>query len=417
MSARGLWAHPQASRYLTGQALSLFGDSALWLACGIWVRTLTGSDTAAALTFACFTAPALLAPLAGLLVDRVRRRPLLVAANLAGAVILTPLLLVHDRRDVWLIYAVMLLYGVLNVLIAPAQSALLTALLPRDLLGDANAVLRTVQEGLRVLAPLAGAGLFTVLGGPAVVALDMATFLAAAALTARIRVTETQVAAAPAPRRGLGRRVVGQLGAGFRFLGGNPALRRVTLAGAVSAFAVGATDATTYAVISQGLHRAPQFVGVTQVAGGLGAVAGGLTAAAAMRRWGEARTVVAGLLLLAVAPGCLAAGRLPVVLAGKAVVGAALPWIVIAVVTLLQRLTPAGLQGRVYAAFEVCATGPQTAGLALGAVLVAALDHRLVLAGAALCLLAAAALLRRTRIPAEPAGPAVPVGAGAPLSG
>lgn len=134
MSARGLWTHPQARRYLTGQTLSLFGDSALWLACGIWVRTLTGSNTAAALTFVFFTAPALLAPLAGLLVDRVRRHPLLIAANLSGAAILTPLLLVHHRRDVWLIYTVMLLYGLLNVLIAPAQSALLTSLLPRDLL-------------------------------------------------------------------------------------------------------------------------------------------------------------------------------------------------------------------------------------------------------------------------------------------
>jgi MFS family permease len=403
MSARGLWAHPQARRYLIGQTLSLFGDSALWLACGIWVRTLTGSDTAAALTFVFFTAPALLAPLAGLLVDRVRRRPLLIAANLSGAAILTPLLLVHHRRDVWLIYTVMLLYGLLNVLIAPAQSALLTSLLPLHLLADANATLRTVQEGLRVLAPLAGAGLFAFLGGHAVAALDMASFLAAAVLTARIRVTETHTLDAPGrherPTHPL-RRAAGQIGAGFKFLTSSSALRRVTCASAIAAFAVGATDATTYAIISQGLQRAPQFIGVTQVAHGIGAIAGGLSAATAIRRLGETRTVVAGLALLAAAPLCLATQWLPVVLAGKLGVGAAVPWIVIAIITLWQRLAAVHLQGRVYAAFEVCATGPQTAGLALGAVLIAVLDYRLVLISAAFGLLISAAVLIRTHIPA-----------------
>lgn len=113
-----------------------------------------------------------------------------MVANLTGAVVLTPLLLVHDRRTVWLVYAVMLLYGLLNVTIAPAQSASLVVLLPEDLLADANAALRTVQEGLRVLAPVAGAGLFTVLGGRAVAVLDMASFLAAAALVATLRLRE-----------------------------------------------------------------------------------------------------------------------------------------------------------------------------------------------------------------------------------
>ncbi|GAA4257801.1 hypothetical protein [Dactylosporangium darangshiense] len=108
----------------------------------------------------------------------------------------------------------------------------------------------------------------------------MVSFLAAAALTARIRITETHVADAAARHERLIhplRRAAGQVGAGFRFLAGIPALRRVTFASAIAAFAVGAGDATSYAVISQGLHRAPQFIGVTQVAHGIGAIAGGLS--------------------------------------------------------------------------------------------------------------------------------------------
>ncbi|NMO51598.1 MFS transporter [Actinoplanes sp. TBRC 11911] len=428
MSARALWAHPDARSYLTGQTLSLLGDSALWLACGIWVKTLTGSDTAAALTFLFFTAPALLAPLAGLLADRVRRRPLLIAANLAGAVVLAPLLLVRDRGDVWVIYGVMTLYGLLNVSIAPAQSALLTVLLPANLLADANATLRTVQEGIRIVAPLAGAGLFAFVGGQAVVALDMASFVGAAALTARIRVVEprpsrlrrvtsppSRPVTSPPLRPVTGsrtapmRRIAGQIGAGFRFLADVPALRRLTLASAVTTLFVGAGDATSYAVIGQGLHRAPEFIAVTQVIHGVGAILGGLTAAPAIRRLGEIRTVVVGLMILAVTALCLATPWLPTVLAGKLGVGAALPWIVIAIITLLQRQAAAHLQGRVYAAFEVCATGPQTAGLALGAAVIAFVDYRVVLISETLGLLVAAAMLARTRLPTEPPSAESPV--------
>ncbi|MFI5910611.1 MFS transporter [Dactylosporangium sp. NPDC051541] len=379
-----MWRQRQARRYLTGQALSLLGDSALWLAGGIWVKTLTGSDTAAALTFVCFTAPALLAPLAGLLVDRLPRRPLLIAANLAGTAVLAPLLLVRDRGDVWLIYAVMALYGLLNVVIAPAQSALLTVLLPPDLLADANATLRTVQQGLRILAPLAGAGLFTLVGGPAVAALDMATFLAAAACTAAVHVAEPRPAA---PDR--------RLGAGFRFLFTAPALRRLTVAAAVCTLAFGAGEATVYAVIGQGLHRPPEFAGVVQTLQGLGAIAGGLYSVSAIRRLGEIRAAAAGFALLAASTLLLTTPWLPSVLAGQAGAGAALVGIVIAVITLLQRRAPRQLQGRVYAAFELCTTGPQTAGLATGAALIAILDYRLVLLGAAAGLLLSAALLRR----------------------
>lgn len=66
----------------------------------------TGSNADAGLTFFFFNAPSLLAPLSGLLADRVRRRPLLIVMNFAtgGAVLL--LLLVHRAGRTWLIYVV-----------------------------------------------------------------------------------------------------------------------------------------------------------------------------------------------------------------------------------------------------------------------------------------------------------------------
>lgn len=76
---RRLLAARDTRVFLAGQAVSAFGDSALWLATGIWVKALTGSSGAAGLVFFFFTAPTLLAPVAGYVVDRVDRRRLLIA--------------------------------------------------------------------------------------------------------------------------------------------------------------------------------------------------------------------------------------------------------------------------------------------------------------------------------------------------
>lgn len=394
MSTRRLLADPRARRYLTGQTLSLVGDSAMWLACGIWVKELTGSDGAAGLTFLFFTAPALLAPLAGLLADRLPRRRLLVVANLAGVAILLPLLAVRGPDQVPLIYAVMLLYGCLHLVIEPAQSALLVTLLPGELLASANAVLRTVRESLRLLAPLAGAGLYALSGGAAVAVLDMATFVGAAALLLTLRGPD------PAPDRpdrtgGVLRHWAGEVTAGFRHLAGHPVLRRVALATTVLALVLGFAESAGYAVVDRGLHRSPEFLGVLQAAQGLGAVLGGLGSAAAVRRFGEVRVAAVAFLAWAAGAALAAVPQLGVVLAGRVSSGIGLTVMAIALLTLLQRSAPDRLQGRVYAGFEVTTTVPQTASIGLGAYLIGVLDYRAVLLTEAVVVVLAALLLLR----------------------
>lgn len=135
---RRLLGHRGARLYLAGQSVSLLGDTSLWLAMGIWVKALTGSSSAAGMVWFAFIAGLLTAPLSGALVDRVRRRPLLVAANLAAGAGVLALLTVHGRGNVWLVYLVMSGYGVSNGLISSGQSALLKTILPNELLADAN---------------------------------------------------------------------------------------------------------------------------------------------------------------------------------------------------------------------------------------------------------------------------------------
>jgi len=144
---RRLLEQRDARVFLAGQAVSSFGDSALWLATGIWVKALTGSSGAAGLTFFFFfLAPSLMAPVTGLLVDRLPRRTMLVAVNaLTGGAVLLLLLVDGKDHQLWLIYAVMVVYGLSFSTLAATQSALLTAILPEDLLADANGALRSIQ--------------------------------------------------------------------------------------------------------------------------------------------------------------------------------------------------------------------------------------------------------------------------------
>ena len=96
----------------------------------------------------------------------------MIATDVAIAVVLGALFFVHDRSDVWIIYAVTFLYGAAGFLFTSGQSALLHLMLPEEQLADANAVIQTASEGSRLIAPLIGAGIFAAVGGPAVAALD-----------------------------------------------------------------------------------------------------------------------------------------------------------------------------------------------------------------------------------------------------
>lgn len=388
---RRLLAYRDARLLLAGQTLSLFGDLALFLVLGIWVKALTGSNAAAGLVFFAYTAPSLAAPLAGVLVDRLRRRPLMIVTNLLIGATMFLLLLVHGRGEVWLIYVVALLYGVAGLVFGSAQSALLTVLLPDDLLGDANAVFQTTRQGMRLIAPLAGAALYSVFGGGSVAMIDAATFVWAALCLWRLRTPEP----APAPHAGHFRQ---EVSAGLRHIRRTLPLRQIVVAIALALLVIGFAETLIFAVIDQGLHRPPSFFGVIGAAQGLGAVAGGLTAGAMLRRLGDGRLVGIGLALFGIGDGLLVIASLPVVLGGITLAGVGLSWAVVGYATAIQRRSPAELQGRVASAGDLLAGTPQTVSIAAGAALSTLLDYHLLLLAMAAVILACAAYLlsRRT---------------------
>jgi MFS family permease len=369
---RQLLAHRNARLYLCGQIVSLFGDSALWLAMGIWIKVLTGSSAEAGLSFFALALGSLCGPAGGMLADRVRRRPLLITVNLATAAMVLLLLLVRDRHQVWLIYAVMFGYGVSGSVLGPAQTALVQAIVPAGLLGEANGVLQTAQQGMRLVTPLVGAGLFAAFGPVPVVAGDAATFAVAVVMLLAVRVSEGK----PAPR---GQRWLADFTAGARHIARTAALRQLTAAAAVVVIGYGLSETVIFTVVSQGLHRPATFLGVLISAQGIGAIAAGLAAAPLMRRLTEGILAALGMACAGAGYLLLIPAALPVVLAGCALLGASLPWVIVGMMTLFQRRTPPELMGRADAAFTMAYTVPQTVAIAAGAGLVAVLDYRILL--------------------------------------
>jgi MFS family permease len=139
---------------------------------------------------------------------------------------------------------------------------------------------------------------------------------------------------------------------------------------------MGFSETLLFAIADDGLHKPPSFVGVLMVTQGVGAVAGAASAARIDRRAGELALAALGMGLTSAGALLMISASLPVVLAGKVLFGAGVPWIVVGAVTLLQRRTPDRLQGRVYSAADLLLGAPQTASIAAGAALLAVVGYR-----------------------------------------
>jgi MFS family permease len=382
---RTLLSYRDARLLLAGQTLSAFGDWAMLIVLAVWMRALTGSNALAGLTFFVFAAGSLLAPLGGLLADRVRRRPLMIVSDCVLGAFVLVLLFVHDRSDAWLIYAVALAYGVVGTVFSPARAALLKIMLPEELLADANGALTATREGLRIIAPLAGAGLYTVVGGGAVAVLDSATFAASAFFLSRMGVQEEK----PAPPE---HHFVREVTAGLRHVWETLPLRQVVVGVSVALLVIGFAETLIFAVMAA-LGKPPSFFGVFATIQGVGSIAGGVTAASILRRVGEVRLVGLGLALFALADLCLIAPSLGVVLAAGPVAGIGVAWAIVGFSTALQTRTPLVIQGRVSAAADLTLSVAQATSIATGALLSTVVDYRILFAVMAVVVLASAGYL------------------------
>ncbi|MFJ9319317.1 MFS transporter [Streptomyces globisporus] len=383
-----------AGRCLAGVVVSGFGTSALWLTAGIWVKSLTGSNSLAALTVFAMWAPVLAGPALGALADRMDRKVLLVRGNLVTACLLVPLVLVDSGRTVWLLFAVLVLHGASGVVLDAAESALVAGTVPASLLADFNGLRMTANEGMKLVAPLAGAGLYVRFGGPAVALLAAASCALAALVFARLpgRVTprtparDSAPGPAPAPELPAPPPPAGtwrdELAAGLRRIRASAVLRPLVTAGAATMFLAGVNGAVTFAYVDEVLGRAPAYAGVLYAVQGAGSVAVGLLAGPLLRRLPERLFAAGGIAVFALGVGARTVSPDAVALGASAAIGFGLPCVLIAAMTAVQRETPDAVLGRTAATAGSLMTAPNAVALALGAGLVAVVDVRVLTAAA-----------------------------------
>jgi MFS family permease len=389
--------------WVAGTGISISGDAALSLALAVWVKDLTDSNALAGLAFLAYVGPRVLNPFTAVLADRLPRRPLVVVLNLLLACWVCLALLVDGPQDTLLLYVVLVGVGLGTGLHNAAGGALLPSMVPRERLGQTNALLRTVQEVGLLVAPVIGAVIYVRFGARAVAALDAATFVLCAGLVAAVRVREPKAQPRARPWRT-------ELVAGIVHALRTPPIRHVVLAlgGAVLAF--GFFESVIFAVIDEGLHQPAAFLGAANTAKGVGSVLGGLVAMRIVRRLqpgSEARLSVLGLVLLATGCATMLIPTVPTVLAGEVILGLGIPMAIVGMFTVAQHNTPQQLLGRVSGSASTLVTTPQVVSVAIGAGLIVHVDYRVLLVFmTAAILLAAGYLSRRLAVRPEvaPAG-------------
>lgn len=365
---KGLFRERDFTLLLAGQTLTMFGDVCLFLVLGIWVKDLTGSNGAAGFTFLLLAAPGLVGPLAGVIVDRFPRRAVMIWNDAVMALVVISLLLVHDQGDVWIIYAVALAYGLSGQFFFAARSGLLVSMLPSEKLGEANGLLESLRQGLRIVGPLLGAALFVAWGGGVVAMVDSATFVVSVAFLSLMSPPDIARRESHPP-------FFGEVTAGIHHIRRTVQLRRLVISVVLALTTVGMLEAAFFALV-EAVGKEPSFAGVLASFQGGGSVLGGFVSPSLLRLYGESRAVAAGLIGTGAGAGVIAIGSVGVAIGGSVVFGVFLSVLLVGYMTLLQRRTSDELQGRVFAAAEMVYAIPYALSIGLGAAIIDAVGFR-----------------------------------------
>ena len=181
-------------RFLTAAVISSAGSSLTAVAMPILVvQLLDATPFEVGVVNAAQLIPyAVLGLVAGVYVDRWRRKPILVWASVGRAVVLgaVPLLWLAGLLHVWVLVIVLLLFGSFSVFGFAAMQSLLPRLVPRNQLVKANARLDQADAAATTLGPTVGGALVGLLGAPVVIAVDAISYFADAALNFGLDVDE-----------------------------------------------------------------------------------------------------------------------------------------------------------------------------------------------------------------------------------
>ena len=350
----GLWRHGDFLRLWTGETISQFGSQISQLAIpltAILVLDATAFEVAALTTveflpFIIFTLPA------GVWVDRMRRRPILIAGDVVRALLLgsIPIAYVLDALTLGQLFVVGFLFGICTVFFDVAYQSYLPSLVERNQIIEGNSKLEITRSAAQIGGPGLGGVLIQVFTAPYAVLLDAVSFAASALAIFRIRAVEETP---PTVERSDGKKssMWTELKEGLRFVLSNPNLRAQAGCTSTSNFfsSVSFSIILVYAV--RELDLSPGLIGFVFSLGALGGLAAALTATRISSRFGIGPTTIVmaaffgpTMILYAVAPSGNAA--VPLLVTAQLIFGFTVVVYNIVQVSYRQAICPPRLQGR-----------------------------------------------------------------------
>jgi len=369
----GLLRHPDFLKLWTGQSVSLFGSQLTRLALPFTaILTLHATPAQMGILGAVQLAPFLLLGLfVGVWVDRLHRRPILIAADIGRALLLSaiPLMALTHTLRIEYMYAVGFALGTLELFFDVAYMSFLPSLIEREQLVDGNSMLQMSDSVAQVAGPGLGGALVQLLTAPLAILVDALTFLASAISIVAIGAREEPVKTQP---RG---NVWSELREGLKLVIGNPLLRAIGGCTATLNLSANALF-TVYMLYCTGpLGLKPAVIGAIFAIGGLSTVAGTLLASRAAGRFGVGPMLIASPFVIGLASLLIPlAGGPPLVavlllIAAQILFGLGRPIFDINQLSLRQAITPARLQGRVNASMLFIMWGVIPIGSLLGGLL------------------------------------------------
>ena len=348
------------------------GDWLLFIALPVVVYQLTGSALGTSFAFLVELAPGIvLAPLTGRLADRWDRRRLLLLVSAAQAVALLPLLAVHTRSDLPILYSVILVEAALMALFDPAKNAMLPTLLPADQLVSANALVGLNQNLGRLIGGPLGGVVLAVGGLRLTVIADVLSYLLAAAFIGRLTARPRSQGTTTVRPHDLG-------STGFIAASRDRHTRASLVVAFTGQIAQGIFVVLFVLFVAQQLRRGSAEIGLLRGVQAIGAIVGGLLLTALARRIATAALTAGAAIALGVlsfvvwnAPTVTTATGLYVGL--FILVGA--PGIVMStgIVSRLQLATADGDRGRAFAALGLASNAGQSIGMVAAGLLTAPL--------------------------------------------
>jgi MFS family permease len=366
--------NPDFVRLWTAETISQFGTQVSLLALPLVAVTLlnaTPFEVAALgmiefLPFILFSLPA------GAWVDRLRRRPILIAGDIGRAVALAtiPVAYVLGGLTIWQLYVVGFVAGTLTVLFDVAYMSYLPSLVERDQLVDGNGKLETSRTIAQVAGPALGGGLIGLVTAPFAIIADALSFVVSAVFVVAIRRHE------PTPDRhrdehGRARgNLRSEVSDGLRYVLGNRYLRGIAAATGTSNLFSNIAFATFIVFAVRDLGLSAVEIGIVFGLGNIGAVVGAVSANRLAQRFGVGPTIVGsmavgtpGLLLIALAPREL---PVPFLVAAGFLAGIGAVVYNINQVSFRQAITPTSMQGRMNATMRFIVWGTIPIGAIIG---------------------------------------------------